>query len=167
MGVGSSRAELHEAEDLFRHSLKGDPGFVEGHLRLGHVLALLDRHREAMAELDTVPSRTDAPLLQYYTHMFRGRSLATLGSGAEARTAYEAAARLFPLAQSPLLALSQLANASGDGRGTIDGIARVFTLPESDDAGDDPWWTYSVSAGRFFDGSMADLVATLQAGAGN
>ena len=65
------------------------------------------------------------------------------------RIAYEQASRLFPMAQSPLLALSQLARRYGDRNGALRAIERLFALPgEERDAHDDPWWWYYVAQAR-------------------
>ena len=77
------------------------------------MLARLGRHKEALAELRQV---TDwkSPLLEYYARLFIGRSAAALGDDAAARAAFDAASRISPAAQSPLLALSQLAHAAAN-----------------------------------------------------
>ena len=158
LAVGTARGELGQAEDLLRRAVKARSDFDEAHLRLGNVLARLGRHKEALAALRQV---TDwkSPLLEYYARLFIGRSAAALGDDASARAAFDAAARLSPAAQSPLLALSQLAHARGDLDGAVSALARVFALRDGDVAGSDPWWTYAVSAGRDFETSKADLVA--------
>ena len=52
-------------------------------------------------------------LLLYYGNMFLGAEADALGLTDEARQAYERAGELYPLAQSPRLALSALAARSG------------------------------------------------------
>jgi hypothetical protein len=60
-----------------------------------------------------------------------------------------------------VLALSQLAYSLGHADEAAALLARIAELPELD--GDDPWWTYNVAAGRFFDLSLHDLIDTLRA----
>ena len=79
-----------------------------------------------------------------------------------ARNAFEQAARLKPNAQSPLLALSYLAYAQGDTSEAAALFARVAALPALD--GDDPWWVYNASVGRFFfEPLRRNIVETLHA----
>jgi hypothetical protein len=63
--------------------------------------------------------------------------------------AYEQAAEISPMAQSPLLALSQLARRHADRRGALRAIERLFALSvEERTEHDDPWWWYYVVQGR-------------------
>ena len=72
-----------------------------------------------------------------------------LGNRDAARAAYEQAAELFPKAQSPLLALSQLARRYGDRPAALRAMERLFTLPDEDrNEHDDPWWWYYVAQAR-------------------
>jgi hypothetical protein len=63
----------------------------------------------------------------------------------------ERAASLYPTAQSPWLALSELARRRYDRPGALRAIDRLFALPA--DAGDrfDPWWTYQIAQARTAD----------------
>ena len=72
-----------------------------------------------------------------------------LGNRDAARAAYERAAELSPKAQSPLLALSQLARRYGDRPAALRAMERLFTLPDDDRSEhDDPWWWYYVAQAR-------------------
>ena len=77
-----------------------------------------------------------------------------------ARAAFERAAALRPAAQSPLLALSQLAYSRGDSGEAAALLARVAELPALD--GDDPWWTYNTTVGRFFAPSHQEIAEDLR-----
>ena len=147
--VGSDRTELREAEALFRRALEIKPDYPEARLRYGRVMGLLGKHAEAAAELRrAVADITDRQML-YYTGLFLGAEEEALGNRDAARVAYEQAAELFPLAQSPLLALSQLARRYGDRGGALRAIDRLFALPEADlDAHTEPWWWYYVAQAR-------------------
>jgi tetratricopeptide (TPR) repeat protein len=156
--VRTARTELGLAEDLLRRVAEARPDLDEAHLRLGNVLARLGRHKDALTELRQVTVWKN-PLLEYYARLFIGRSAAALGDDAAARAAFDAASRLSPGAQSPLLALSHLAHARGDLDGAAAALARVFALRDPDVSGGDPWWAYAVSAGRVFEISKTDLAA--------
>jgi|SRR5688572_694184 len=161
VGVSPRKGELNAAEDLLRRAVKLSPAFVEARLHLGHVLAELDRHKDAVPELSQALASLQNQRLLYYGHLFAGRSHAALGDGTAARAAFERAAAQQPAAQTPLLALSQLAYSRGNPAEAAALLARVADLPALD--GDDPWWTYNTSAGRFFPGSRQDIVDTLRA----
>jgi tetratricopeptide (TPR) repeat protein len=155
------KSELNTAEDRLRRAVTLRPMFAEARLRLGHVLAELDRHKDALPELTQALESIQNTGLQYYGHLFVGRSSAALGDAAAARAAFERAARLSPNAQSPLLALSQLAYSRGDVAEATAMLARVGDLPAAD-AGD-LWWSYNVSAGRFYNLLRQDMVDALRA----
>ncbi|MCU1382192.1 MAG: hypothetical protein JWL71_889 [Acidobacteria bacterium] len=158
-GVASERDELRQADALFRRLLDIKPDHGEGRLRHGRVLGALGRHGEAAVELRrAIPDLADDQLL-YYAEMFLGAADEALGNRDAARVAYEQAAKLFSRAQSPLLALSQLARGDGDRGGALRAIARLFALPdEARGEHDDPWWSYYVAQARDAD----DLIAAMQ-----
>ena len=149
LDVGSERVELREAEGLFRRVLEIASDRAEARLRYGRVMGALGKHAEAAGELRrAVADLTDRQLL-YYAELFLGGEEEALGNRDAARVAYEEAARLFPMAQSPLLALSQLARRYGDRGGALRAIERLFALPAEDRTEkDDPWWWYYVAQAR-------------------
>jgi tetratricopeptide (TPR) repeat protein len=162
LGLSSRRGELNTAEGLFGRALKLNPSLAQVRLHLGHVLAEQGEHKKALAELTQALTAIRNPDLLYYGQLFSGRSAAALGQTAAARTAFEQAARLKPNAQSPLLALSQLAYAQGDTGEAAAMLARVADLPALD--GDDPWWVYNASVGLFFfEPLRQNIVETLRA----
>jgi tetratricopeptide (TPR) repeat protein len=162
VGLSSRRGELNTAEDLLRRALKLNGGFAEARLHLGQVLAEQGRHENALTELTQALAAIKNPDQAYYGQLFSGRSAAALGRAAAAREAYEQAARLKPAAQSPLLALSQLAYSRGDTDEATAMLARVADLASPQ--GTDPWWTYHTSVGRFFfEPLRQNIVTTLRA----
>jgi tetratricopeptide (TPR) repeat protein len=149
IGVESERSELRQAEAFFRRALALRPGMGEAHLRLGRVLALVGRHAEAAAELHQALTLVEDKDLRYYGELFAGAEEAALGRFDAAHAAYDRASTLFPLAQSPYLAISELAHRRGDRAGAAAAVQRVFALPAAlDGARDDPWWRYHVVQAR-------------------
>lgn len=139
-----------------------DPRLVEARVRLGRVLTLLDRPGDARRELDTALSATRDPLLRYYAELFNGRAAEAVGDWPRARRSYDEAVSLYPRAQSPRLALSQIAHMSAVGfTSARDGL---LALAVDGDERDDPWWTYHTGAGRDHDALFDRLLAMLLAG---
>jgi tetratricopeptide (TPR) repeat protein len=161
IGLSTRKGELNAAEDLLRRTLRVNPMFTEARLHLGRVLGELGRHKDALPELTRALPSIQDQTVQYYGQMFIGRSAAGIGDVATARAAFERALRLEPAAQSALLALSQLAYSRGDTDEATALVARVAELPARD--GNDPWWSYNRTVGRFYDVSRQDLVDTLRA----
>jgi tetratricopeptide (TPR) repeat protein len=156
LDVGSERAELREAESFFQRALELSPDHAEGRMHHGRVLALLGRHAEAVVELRRAAPALSDPDLEYFARLFLGAEEETIGNRDAARTAYERAASLAPMAQSPLLALSQLARRSGDRPGALRAIDRLFALSGAERSqNDDPWWWYYVSQARDADDRLA------------
>ena len=147
LDVRSGRTELREAETFFRRTLELKPDYAEARMRLGRVLAVLGRHADAAAELRRALEALTEAQLRYYASLFLGAEEEALNNREAARTAYEHAATLAPIAQSPLLALSQLARRSGDRAAALRAMDRMFAL-EIDDPHDDPWWWYYVDQAR-------------------
>lgn len=146
--VGSERSNLREAEDFFRRAVELDGAFAEARMRLGHVLGLLGRHEDAASQLQRVVSGPGAPILRYDASMFLGNEERALGHRDKARESFERAAALYPRAQSPYLALSQLARESGDRPAALRALQHVLTIPADQSARDDPWWSYYEGQGR-------------------
>jgi len=155
--IGSAELEARRAERFFRRAVMLDPEHLEACLRLGRTLGALGRHAEAAAELQRVIAATDDRLLQYYGNLCLGREEQALGRRDAARAAYERAAAHYPRAQSPYLALSQLARRNGDKAGARSALQPVLDLPARESAREDPWWGYYISAGRHADVLLAEL----------
>jgi tetratricopeptide (TPR) repeat protein len=153
--ISSRRAELREAESLFRKALKIRPDHLEARLRLGRVLGLRDEHAEAEALVRKAASGAMEPLLQYYALLFLGAEREALGDRAQARDQFERASRLYPDAQSPRLALSLLSLHDGNHKDALAAMSTVLALPG--DARMDPWWIYHRAQGR----NAADDLAAL------
>jgi hypothetical protein len=140
-------AEWRQAESLFRQALKAAPDMAEARLHLGRVLTELGRPADGAAELRTALAALDEPVQKYYAALFLGAAEEHAGNFAAARDAFRQARDLVPAAQTPLLALSQLARRRDDAAAAREAMAALFALPAPDDTAD-PWWTYQTTQGR-------------------
>jgi Tetratricopeptide repeat len=158
--VGDERRELELAEQSFRRATTLEPDNGEARLRLGRVLSLQQRHSNALTELRAAREVAREPMQLYYVHLFTGQVESDLQQYEPARASFTQAAALFPHAQTPMLALSELASRRGDRAEALAALRRVPPKP-SDDGGPmdaDPWWTYDVSYAR----NARDLMARLR-----
>jgi tetratricopeptide (TPR) repeat protein len=158
--VDSSRSELGRAESLFRRALTIDPRTLEARVRLGRVLSLQEKYADALTELRRLDASAP-PLLQYYASLFAGDAAEGLGSADEARAAYERAATLYPRAQAPRFALSQLATSSGDPTRATGALEPVLSAEPDPPLADDPFWTYHTAAGRDAEAWLGEAFRTL------
>lgn len=167
LDIGSARGELRQAEGFYRRALAQAPDMAEAHLRLGRVLALQGHQAEAVAELQQAITRLGDEELEYDGELFIGAAYEALARYDEAAAAYESAAARFPGAQSPLIALSQLARRRGDRAGALAAISRMFALPMPDD-GDrrDPWWVYKTVQAKNADDLLDALRSPFRRSAG-
>ena len=140
--VNTARAELVKAERFFRDSLAQRPDHTEARVRRGRVLGELGRHEDASQELRrAIADGASGPWL-YLAELFIGRAEEASGHYDAARTAFEHASTLYPNAQSPRLALSQIARRTGDRRAAQHELRLIATLPEDERRREDPWWFY-------------------------
>ncbi len=160
VSYGDKESELKLARQFFERAIGANPDFAEAHLRLGRVLGLLGQHSQAIKELQRAASTVNDPKLSYYASLYLGYEFMVTVRPAEAREQYERAAALFPAAQSPLLALSQLARNDGDTQNALLFIQRVFALPRHDAWEDDPWWVYDLAHVRDADALVAEMQKT-------
>jgi hypothetical protein len=137
----SARESLRSAEDYFRRAAEARPGFAAAHVRRGRALDRLGRHDEAVQELQAVASVELEPAMMYLVNLFEADAQDALGNLSAAQALYEQAARRFPQAQAPYLALSRLARDRGDRAAALAAAEHVFTRRSGDEMAD-PWWTY-------------------------
>jgi hypothetical protein len=148
-----------EAERLLRRALEVDPSFLEARVRLGRLLDLRKRHKDAAAELKTALDADPKGIVGFYGHLFAGRVAQAMGESGEAARHYRDALTLFPDAQSALLASSQLALLGSDVPGTLAPLERIGI--RTADFMADPWWRYHQCAGRDADDLLEQLWASV------
>ena len=153
----SKKSELKKARDFFTKALKINPDFAEARLHFGRILLLLGNPNKAYVEFRKAAAGIVDPQLSYYISLYLGRTLAALSRHDEAREQYERAAKLYLTAQSPLLALSQLAQIDDDSESAFAAVQRVFELPRQNIREDDPWWVYDLSHVRNADALLEEV----------
>jgi tetratricopeptide (TPR) repeat protein len=140
--VSSARGEMVRAERFYRDSLTQRPDHVEARVRHGRVLELLGRPAEACDELRRAIAGGATGNLLYLAELFLGRAEEARGKDEAARAAYARAATLFPNAQSPRLALSQIARRAGNRAIAQRELQALAALSADDHRREDPWWVY-------------------------
>ena len=144
--VQDERRELQQAQRHLQRALGLDSENAEARLRLGRVLALSQMHEDALRELRIAAALAKEPVQQYYVHLFTGEVESALGQLDSARVSFERAAVLFPDAQTPRLALSELAARRGDAAGATAALQPIVATRRDGRA--DPWWSYDESYAR-------------------
>jgi hypothetical protein len=154
----AAKAELDDAERWLRRALSLDPSLVEARIRLAHVLSAAGEHARAVETLRPVDAATLPAFSAFYAAMVLGRSEEHLGRYAEAGTAYDRAAALFPGGQSAEIGRSRVALAQGraaDALATVVAVAGAGS-PERVD----PWTEYF----RLHDPDAKSLLQAWRAG---
>jgi tetratricopeptide (TPR) repeat protein len=139
------RQEVREVELSLRSALRIDPDLVEARLRLGHLLNLMDRRKDAQAELDRAIALASATGDRFSGHM-AGLVLGGLheddGRVAEAEAAYRAA-RAFELpGHSADVALGTLLVSQGRAAEGWRVIRTVFAGIAAEPPRVDPWISF-------------------------
>jgi tetratricopeptide (TPR) repeat protein len=140
--VSSARGELVRAERFYRDSLTHRPDHVEARLRHGRVLDTLGQSAEACDELRRAIAGGASGHLLYLAELFLGRAEETRGNDEAARAAYARASALYPNAQSPRLALSQIARRAGNRADAQRELQALAALSADEQRREDPWWLY-------------------------
>jgi tetratricopeptide (TPR) repeat protein len=167
---GRAVDNLHRAEEYYRKVIQADANRHEARVRLGHVLAALGRHEDALAEygaaargLDGAGTATTTDRdVRYLLSLFEGESLDALNRPDAARRSIERALALYQNAGSALLALSRVELREGNREASRAAVARMATLARTDE--DDPWRYYPFAGpARHPDAVTAALVAAVPA----
>jgi hypothetical protein len=125
------------------------------------VSGLLGGHDEAARELRRAGEAAREPRTRYFASLFLGVEEEALGRASAARAAFERAAELYPRAQSPYLALSQLARRRGERTDARRFIGEVWSRSNEDRLRDDPWPTYLTGIVTEPDVLLADVRSAL------
>ncbi len=161
IGFGARKSELLRAREFFEAAVTADPAFGEAHLRLGRVTGMLGDHTRAIVSLKKAAAAVSEPLLRYYASLFLGNEYEMLGSYDEARAQFDNSAGLFPMAQSPRLALTRLMRGAKDLPGALADLQSVLSMPVSNSLREDPWWNYEVAQARDAKELMDDMRCTI------
>jgi tetratricopeptide (TPR) repeat protein len=140
--VASGRAEIVRAERFYRDSLTHRPDHIEARIRHGRVLDNLGRPDDACEELRRAIAGGASGHLLYLAELFLGRAEEARGNDEAARAAFERASALYPNAQSPRLALSQIARRAGNRAAAQRELHALAELPGDQNRREDPWWLY-------------------------
>jgi tetratricopeptide (TPR) repeat protein len=148
------RTQSDAALAAYREAERLSPVADEARVRRGLLLHRLGRQAEALAALDVAPAAGADPAVDYWRMLFRGRVLQALDRPEEAAAAYEAAARGWPGAQTPAVALAALAQQQD----RPDDARRWAALARTTSADTiDPWWQYWTGDFRFAGSWFDDL----------
>jgi tetratricopeptide (TPR) repeat protein len=171
LAVMRAGTNWEQAARAFTAALALQAEWPEARVRLGRVLGLLGRHKEAAATLRRALDETSDLPLVYWGSLFLGSEEQALGHDAEARASFARARSLRPGAQAPRLALSQLARRADDRSQALAELRAVLTLPSDEVSRYDPLWDYFVSRTSEADILFAELrrqlgpVRAMEAGA--
>jgi tetratricopeptide (TPR) repeat protein len=147
--------DLADVEALYAKALQQDPGLLEARLRLGRVLVLRDRPREALPELERVWRETPRSAQYYMARLFEGQARERLGDQQGAAVAFSAAAERLPQAQSALVALGRALDRLGEGTRAQEAFDRAIRRRAQ--PRDDPWWDYLVGQPDRIEGLFEEL----------
>lgn len=137
---GETNAE-RRASAQFAQTLQLDSSFAEPRVRLARLMEKNGKPQDALSLLADASRLTMSPELEYISHLIAARASGAVGKFAEGRAHVKAALALFPSAQAPLVALTQLSLESGDMEGAVSAASQLRLNPERDER-NDPWWIY-------------------------
>jgi tetratricopeptide (TPR) repeat protein len=154
--IAQADNEWRTAADRFRRALEVEPALIEARVRLGHVLERLGRYNDAVAELERALREGPSEALEYYAQIVLGRAYQAQARIDPAARAFERARALYPGAQSPRLALSEMARDRGDRIAALEALGPIAT-PRAGADRRDPYWTYHQTHVPGADALIADL----------
>lgn len=125
----------------FSRAMEFDFTFAEPRVRLARLMEKSGKPNDALTLLALASPMEKTPELEYMSHLIAARANGALGQFEDGRLHLKAALQLFPTAQSPLVALSQLALEAGDMDGAVEAASQLRLRPNRGDR-DDPWWFY-------------------------
>jgi tetratricopeptide (TPR) repeat protein len=161
---------LADAEIQYRRILELEPDHLEAHLRLGRVLKLQGRSKEAVPELAGCIDRCREPKLQLTGLLTLGDIHKEQGEFAEAIRYYRAAQAVNPEGQSAVIALGYALHRSGDVAGSFELIHGFFGQGAKGGRVGGPvrlerqdmWWQYILGGSDRFDPLLRELRSEIQ-----
>jgi tetratricopeptide (TPR) repeat protein len=130
-------ARLYLAQQDYRKALMFDEHYALAHIRLGRVLHLSGKLREARASLERGQQLAKEPLTQYLSAFFMGALQQDEKDVAAARRSFEQAIAIAPSSQPAVVALAHLELMAGR-PDRAHALAR--TLAEAPTT--EPWWAF-------------------------
>jgi len=129
------------AEQRFSRALDLDQNLVEARVRLARIYTEQNKNEDALALLITAFRVPMAPETEYMAHLIAARAGAGVSNEADALAHLNSARALFPTAQTPVIAMSELALERGDLQeaAAVAGALRAGPAPVERV---DPWWLY-------------------------
>jgi tetratricopeptide (TPR) repeat protein len=164
--VKDAAANLQAAERFLRRALTLDANCAEARMRLGQVLADLNRVEEGAAELRRAAKESADDRLSYLSNLLLGDAEERLGHADAAIRCYAEAERLFPNARSPRFARAALARRRGERARAWDIVKNSAAPPRVDQIDADPWWTIDRRQIRPAAALVQELRASIGEGAG-
>ncbi len=99
---------LYDAESHYREALKENPGYALAHIRLGRVMFLSGKAKEAQAYLERGIAAATEPSERYFGAMFMGALQQAARDYANARQSFERAVKIAPRSQNAIVALANI-----------------------------------------------------------
>jgi tetratricopeptide (TPR) repeat protein len=158
---GEVERRLDAAARVYRDGVAAHPEVPEMHLRLGRVLALLERVDGADRHLAMTMTLRPDPRQSYLAALFLGDLRERQHRPDDAMAAYASALQAWPGAQAPVVALARLrvlTGAADAGRATLAGLNVERDMRERSD----PWLGYVGGQGWRLSGAIADLQRTFE-----
>ena len=158
---GEVERRLDATARVYREAAEAHPDVAEMHLRLGRVLALLERLDEADRHFGIAMTLRPDPRQAYLTTLFLGDLRERQRRPEDAAAAYARALAAWPGAQAPVVALARLRVLSGAadaGRAALAGLHVERDMRERSD----PWLGYVGGQGWRLPGALADLQRTFE-----
>jgi tetratricopeptide (TPR) repeat protein len=157
VALPSAEEQRHTAEHFLREAVKtGAP--PEAALRLGRVLGDLGRHTDAITVLQQLIPPDGDRRLDYLRSLFLGTELGSVGKVDLARESFDRAISLYPTAEAPLVAMSEMYRRAGRRAAALEALQRLEQLPEPKRRLD-PWTDYHHSYAADADDQLAAVYA--------
>ena len=154
--------ELERAAGFFQAALTAHAdkqGSDEARLRLGRVLCRRGALESAARELSAVHTAAATPPLKYLSAVFLAMLEVDRQHFERAHELYNEAVRMYPLGQTAVIGLSELAYR----RGRPSEAASVITWLLEQTRKDDPWWSYLLGEAWHFEARLDALRARVRA----